>query len=294
VLLHSSGLHGVEGFAGSAIQTALLMNSPSLRPGVALVLVHCLNPYGMAWLRRVNEHNVDLNRNSPRDGFGGVYPQYAELDPFLNPPSPPTHDGYYRDALRAILRYGYRAVRQGIAAGQYEFPRGLFYGGAALEPGLAGYRDWLSTALGGTNAVMAVDVHTGLGWWGRQSLFLEGSRDGNLAASVRVSLGRRLRRVNTEPASYKVNGGLVALLEKTLHRPALAFLTEEFGTYNTLRVLRALREENRWHHFGEATLNNAVKTGIREVFCPASEHWRRKVLRQGVALAQRLIDTVSI
>lgn len=26
-------------------------------------MVHVLNPYGMAWLRRVNENNVDLNRN---------------------------------------------------------------------------------------------------------------------------------------------------------------------------------------------------------------------------------------
>jgi hypothetical protein len=29
----------------------------------AVVFVHALNPYGMAWLRRVNENNIDLNRN---------------------------------------------------------------------------------------------------------------------------------------------------------------------------------------------------------------------------------------
>src|SRR5262245_8496682 len=63
VLLHSSGLHGVEGFAGSAIQLQLLRNIPPLAADAALILVHILNPYGMAWLRRVNENNVDLNRN---------------------------------------------------------------------------------------------------------------------------------------------------------------------------------------------------------------------------------------
>jgi hypothetical protein len=27
------------------------------------MLIHALNPFGFAWLRRVNEANVDLNRN---------------------------------------------------------------------------------------------------------------------------------------------------------------------------------------------------------------------------------------
>ena len=28
-----------------------------------IVFIHIINPYGMAWNRRVNEYNVDLNRN---------------------------------------------------------------------------------------------------------------------------------------------------------------------------------------------------------------------------------------
>src|SRR6058998_1186854 len=88
VLLHSSGLHGVEGFAGSAIQLQMLDDLPSLPTDAALVVVHALNPYGMAWLRRVNENNVDLNRNFLADEtFSGVPPTYAVLDSFLNPQS---------------------------------------------------------------------------------------------------------------------------------------------------------------------------------------------------------------
>src|ERR1051326_2712065 len=68
VLVHSSGLHGVEGFAGSAIQLQLLDNVPVPPADTAIVVVHILNPYGMAWLRRVNENNVDLNRNFRSNG----------------------------------------------------------------------------------------------------------------------------------------------------------------------------------------------------------------------------------
>src|SRR5689334_6246698 len=46
-IVHSSGLHGVEGFAGSAVQLQLLQSLPSLPVDTALVVVHVLNPFGM-------------------------------------------------------------------------------------------------------------------------------------------------------------------------------------------------------------------------------------------------------
>lgn len=66
VLLHSSGLHGVEGFAGSAIQLELLDSLPTLPDDTALVFVHALNPYGMAWLRRFNEKQRGSEPKFPR------------------------------------------------------------------------------------------------------------------------------------------------------------------------------------------------------------------------------------
>src|SRR5262245_16112885 len=48
VLIHSSGLHGVEGFAGSAIQLQLLDHPPALAPDTAIVVIHILNPFGMS------------------------------------------------------------------------------------------------------------------------------------------------------------------------------------------------------------------------------------------------------
>jgi len=72
LVVHSSGVHGVEGFAGSGIQIAILSNfsaeaaeARSADPDApTIVLVHAVNPFGMAHFRRFNENNVDLNRNA--------------------------------------------------------------------------------------------------------------------------------------------------------------------------------------------------------------------------------------
>ncbi len=61
IIMISSGLHGIEGFLGSAIQFALL--DSALNPNISFIFIHALNPYGFKYLRRTNEDNIDLNRN---------------------------------------------------------------------------------------------------------------------------------------------------------------------------------------------------------------------------------------
>ncbi len=60
-----SGTHGIEGYYGSECQIDLLRDLQRREPpkDVSVVLVHLVNPYGTAWMRRVNEDNVDVNRN---------------------------------------------------------------------------------------------------------------------------------------------------------------------------------------------------------------------------------------
>jgi polar amino acid transport system ATP-binding protein len=58
-----SGTHGVEGAYGSACQTAWASRMPKLPADTAVMMIHLINPWGTAWSRRVNEDNVDLNRN---------------------------------------------------------------------------------------------------------------------------------------------------------------------------------------------------------------------------------------
>ncbi|MDG0975093.1 DUF2817 domain-containing protein, partial [Ilumatobacter sp.] len=80
VLLFVSGTHGVEGYAGSALQSWWLDECPGHGPeSLRVVLLHAFNPVGFSWVRRVNEDNVDVNRNFvdwadvPRNtGYGDI------------------------------------------------------------------------------------------------------------------------------------------------------------------------------------------------------------------------------
>ena len=134
VLIASSGTHGVEGFCGSGCQVGMLeTGSIDLLPkGCALVLVHAINPYGFAWLRRVTEDNIDLNRNNLDHSAGHpANPKYAEVHDWLTPRD--WHGPGREEADAAIAAYiaerGLFAFQEAVSGGQYDYPDGLFFGG---------------------------------------------------------------------------------------------------------------------------------------------------------------------
>lgn len=291
VVIHTSGAHGAEGFAGSAVQLSWLKRSPLLATNCAVILVHCLNPYGMAWLRRANEHNVDLNRNfcvAPAE-WSGAPALYGRLDPLLNPPTASAADAFRLRMVLAALRFGPRRIRQAIAAGQYEYPRGLFFGGKQLEPGLQRYAAWLDQALSLPEQLFVIDFHTGLGRYGQNSLFAKGE-----AATGNDLPEKIMRAVNSDftgsnVGGYTVQGGDDSLYRAIFPRTSIYFFTQEIGTYGALKVLATLRAENRYHHYGDGDIAHRTKQAMREVFCPASNAWRNSVVRDGTTLIEQAI-----
>lgn len=292
IVLHISGVHGVEAYAGSATQLALLAAPPAVPSGCALVLVHVLNPYGMAWLRRTNEHNVDLNRNFLPDSasWTGAPPLYRRLDGLLNPASPPVRDGFsLRLAMRG-LRHGVKTVRQAIAHGQHRYPKGLFYGGAELQAGPRQFCEWLQRRLTAAESVFVVDMHTGLGRHGASTLMVEPGTDAATTAELEAALAQALTGGTAAPADYTVRGSLGAALPRLLPGVSVKFVLQEIGTWSPLHVLRALRDENRWHHHGGGHLDHPAKRQLREALCPASPQWRNAAVAQGSELVYRAAE----
>jgi len=295
VLIHSSGIHGVEGFAGSAVQLALLSSEISIPDDAALIVVHCLNPYGMAWLRRVNENNVDLNRNFVVDDTerSGAADPYRQLNDLLNPSGPPRLDLFYLHAVRSIMKYGMPALKQTIAEGQYEFPDGLFYGGKQFEQTATLYLGWLSLQLKSVKKLFAIDVHTGLGKWGMETLFLRGSAPDQAGAdALATRLGRPLISDPVTAGAYDIRGLMSEVFDMLGPRPDWQFVLQEFGTYPGTRALNALRQENRWHHYGDGGVNHWTKRNLMKTFAPDNSSWRDFVVEKGVSLCHQVIDQV--
>lgn len=182
LFIHTSGVHGVEGFAGSAIQCNIIANHmPNvIPPNCAIIFVHFINAYGGSYLRRYNEHNVDLNRNFRNVFTNNVcLPIYEELNDYLNPEQESLwwKGSFIFGAISPFVKYTRADLKQAIAGGQNKYPNGLFNTGTTMEDGPLKVLYHLRINYQGAKRVTVVDVHTGLGSFGYDSLLVSEDSD---------------------------------------------------------------------------------------------------------------------
>lgn len=301
----SSGVHGVEGFLGSAVQVALLtqLKATGLPGDFRYVLIHGVNPYGFSQLRRFNEENIDLNRNFllDADAYRGSPAGYAKLDRILNPTTPPSKfDPFRLTAFGGILRYGMQALKQAIAGGQYEYPRGIFFGGRGPAESTrviaAHCAEWIADAA----RIVHLDFHTGLGPFATYKLLLDHPSDAAADSWYARAFGREAIDApsSANPTAYATSGGFGEWLQHHFASREYRFMTAEFGTHSVIRVLGAIRAENRAHHYGSRGEQTywAAKAELLECFCPRDQVWRDKVMHSSehiIAQAATALKTTS-
>ncbi len=299
----SSGLHGAEGFLGSAVQMAWLVaarqNGLDLANG-RIILVHGINPYGFKFLRRCNEDNIDLNRNflSTDDAYQGAPDGYAELDAFLNPQAPPPrYDLCYLQMLWHILRAGLPVLKQSIAGGQYAYPKGLFFGGHGRAASTKVILNNITRWVAASPEVVHIDFHSALGRYGHYRLFLSDEvSPADLEWYQHAFDAQKLVPVAAAKASEYVASGLMGrLVGRQLTKCNYRYLCAEFGTYSVLRVLKALRAENRAHFYGDpaSAVYLRAKQQLLECCCPADAAWRRSAVNQGLAIVNQAIASTK-
>ena len=94
-------------------------------------MVHAVNPFGFAWLRRVNEDNVDLNRNFL--DHTAPHPENPDYDMLYDVLNPQSFDDATIEAARERMRRfeadaGPEAAYRAMSGGQYVHPRGVQFG----------------------------------------------------------------------------------------------------------------------------------------------------------------------
>ena len=134
LLILVSGTHGAEGYAGSGCHVAWLQERWFERVApkdTAVLLVHAINPHGFAWGRRVNEDNIDLNRNFvDHDRPRPENTDYVAIAEHIDPAdwAEPGLTAHNRAIAQFLGRDRHDVMCKAMHGGQYVNPPGIFYG----------------------------------------------------------------------------------------------------------------------------------------------------------------------
>ncbi len=286
VLFTMSATHGVEGFCGSGVQTGALRSGlyDAMPEGMAVVLIHAINPHGFSWLRRVTQENVDLNRNHVDHGRPyPANPGYEELKDAICP-------GEWTDESRAVARaaldayagrHGAMALQGAVSGGQYGHPEGLFFGGHATTRAAGILAAIVAGHAATARHVAFVDYHTGLGPYGHGELIsdhaLEEAGHGRLVSWLGADQVTSTDDGSSASAPLTgVNGLCVAA---SAPHATLTMVTPEFGTSPVDEAIDSLRADCWLHNHGEldSGKGRAIKAEIRRCFYPDADDWKAMV-----------------
>lgn len=290
--LLSSGLHGVEGFLGSAIQLSFL-ESQKLRPDINVIIVHIINPYGMLNNRRWTENNVDLNRN-----FWLAQPQpnidlYNKISSLINPKNKTGLKYFKLKAIKNIVKYGFANLQQAIAQGQYHLPKGLFFGGNTHEPENLHLTAFLKKELKSTKELYGLDLHCGLGKPGQELLLLEPTLPSSVKSKLDIMLPGKVNQVQAgEKNNYKIQGGFIESITQYHPKELIYMLTHEIGTTSPIRILKSLVKENYYHNKGQSQELLNAQEEVKLCFLPNNHHWKQHAVEQGLNTVRELYNKI--
>ncbi|MEL7109796.1 MAG: M14 family metallopeptidase [Pseudomonadota bacterium] len=299
VLFLMSGTHGVEGYCGSGAQVGLLRESyfSELPNDTSIVMIHAMNPFGFSHDRRVNEDNVDLNRNfldfdAPNRPESG----YSKIHPYILPEDwgGPAQKAANEALAKYIDDHGQRVFQAAVSGGQYQHSDGVFYGGDQPTWSNETFRTVLRDYAIGAETVAFLDFHTGLGPYGYGELISLGSSDQK--ALARKWFGDQV----TDPdagtsSSAPVVGTVGHGVADVLTDASVVFIALEYGTRDINQVLTALRADNWLYHRGDidSDLGRSIKAEIRDAFYPDETAWKDKVWTRACEVTEIALKGLS-
>jgi hypothetical protein len=297
VVVLIAGTHGIEGFAGSAVQIdqlGLLADGKVVIPAnTALLMIHALTPWGYAWQRRCDADGVDLNRNSV--DFSIALPEnpgYEQLKNTLY-----LEDAEPRKAAMAELerQFGRIALEKALSAGQYTDPTGPFYGGKSPAHGRLVCEDLIRKYALQERNVAVIDLHTGLGSYGYGEIICDHQPESAGTGVARLLYGDSVTLPFLGTSSSVPKTGLLDYVWHAIMNERSCYVTLEFGTFSTDQLFEILLKDHQlWAQTGNQQARIEHSKIMRHHFYPTDQSWQEMVLfRARQVISQGLQGTSS-
>ncbi len=299
LIVLTTGVHGIEGYIGSVMLDVFFTEVyPDLnRENTGVLVVANVNPYGMKYMRRYNENNVDLNRNFilDWDTFDlATNKEYPKVDTFLGPTgkigNALWHEvGFYLSLGKTALTEGADTISDALLGGQYEYPQGVYYGGTGDEASTTYLKSVFKGCLDGEyENIVHIDIHSGYG--PRYNMVIFNSVFETMTeAESKEAFGYDYIIAHDSEAFYATTGDTTdffyRLAESMDTDKALFSTCFEFGTigdafFDTILSLKYTVDENRnhWYPTTNTTSAEIVRQNYLELFYPTETAWREKTV----------------
>jgi hypothetical protein len=311
LLVFSSGIHGCEGYAGSAVQIDTLrrLRDPQDDLGsdtdVAYLFVHALNPYGWSHGSRTNEDQVDLNRNFIDDRDSVVEHRLAEQIQEINQlcgPAGPDMSAMMARFDDLIAEFGLKDVAEAVQSGQYFQPAGVGYGGDGDAWSTGVLRALWDQFFPGREVVGLIDWHTGIGAYGETALLCfdsPGSPEHTLAEAWwgAEAIGSSHEAYDSGSRPHYNGLHVVAGQEAARRSGAVGVgAVIEFGTFEGMEAATCLWID-RWLRNKPEDADPAAVASLRartlRFFFPDEDDWKTQVVARGRTLVTQASEGIT-
>jgi hypothetical protein len=304
LIVSVSAMHGVEGWAGSACQIDWARSGAAVAlPGdVAMLHVHAINPWGMAWDRRQQEDNVDLNRHYVDFDKLPDDRDYSELYAHVMCGG---DDPERRRAADAALR-AYRAehgrLRYAMAlqGGQYSFPDAPAYGGSGPTWSREIIDRILQLYCTRARRIVVLDIHTGYGPYG-YGIPLWHMTEGPQFDKARHIFGPTLEAPlvgDGAQEEFIQHGHFYQYCERQLPEADVVALCFEFGGVKLGDGERAQleREDALAWRDGDRSSPAAreARRHWRNIHCPDRDDWREMIAWRGRQVFREMVERIRL
>ena len=311
LIVLTTGVHGMEGYIGSVMLDVFFRE---IWPGLdhsdtGVLVVANVNPYGMKYLRRYNENNVDLNRNFilDWDTFDlSSNKEYPKVRSFLEPTGPIRnalwHEaGFYLSLGKTAITHGADTISDALLTGQYESPQGVYYGGSGDEASTVYLKDVFSRCLDSAyENIVHIDIHSGYGPRYDMVIFNSVYETMNEQES-QAAFGYDYVIAYDSEDFYATTGDTTdffyRLAEQKGTGTALFSTCFEFGTvgdsfFDTILSLKYTVDENRdhWYPTANKTAAQVVHENYMELFYPTETAWREETVRDFAQAARGVLE----